>query len=84
MSFINSFYRIETLLFRSLILLAFTGTGQHKITEYLFNYVPSFLKLSDQIMFSSPAADVKNYGPPSQVRCSANSVSYFIHPLGDP
>lgn len=64
--------------------LGFTGTGQHKIMEYLHNYVPSFLKLSDQIMFSSPPTDVHNYGSPSRVRCSANSVSYPIHPLGAP
>lgn len=64
--------------------LPFTGTGQHKITEYSCNYVPSFLELSDQIMFSSPAIDVKNYGPPWQVRCSVNCVSYLTHPLGAP
>lgn len=35
-------------------MLIFTGTGQHKIKEYLYNYVPSFLKLSDQLMFFKP------------------------------
>ena len=65
-------------------MLIFTGTGQHKIMEYLRNYVPSFLKLPDQIMFLSPATDVNNYGSPAWVRCSANSVSYLIQPLGAP
>lgn len=63
-------------------MLIFTGTEQ--LFEYLHNYVPSFLKLSDQIMFLSPATDANNYGPLAWVRCSANSVSCLIHPLGAP
>lgn len=63
-------------------MLNFTGTGQYKIMKY--NYVPSFLELSDQIMFLSPDTDVNNYGSPTWVIRSFNSVSYLIRALGSP